>query len=36
MAAAMGDSDKASIIERLFNSEPFNNFPELKVKLLEE
>ncbi len=36
MALAMGNADKSNIIESLFNSEPFNNYPELKIKLLEE
>ena len=36
MAMDMGNGDKTAVIENLFNSEPFNNFPELKVKLLEE
>ena len=36
MAMDMGRGDKKSVIENLFNSEPFNNFPELKTKLLEE
>lgn len=36
MAMDMGSGDKTTVIENLFNSEPFNNFPDLKVKLLEE
>ena len=36
MAIDMGGSDKKTIIENLFKSEPFNNFLDLKVKLLEE
>lgn len=36
LAIDMGNGDKLSVIENLFNSEPFNNYPELKTKLLEE
>ena len=36
MALSMGNNSKESVIEKLFVSEPFNNYPQLKVKLLEE
>lgn len=36
MALSMGDNSQESIINNLFNSEPFNNYPQLKEKLLEE
>lgn len=36
IATEMGNNDKKSIISNLFNSEPFNKYPALKEKLLEE
>lgn len=36
MSLSMGGDSKTDIIERLFMSEPFNNYPQLKNKLLEE
>ena len=36
MAVSMGNPDKKSIIENMFTSEPFNKYPGLKEKLLEE
>lgn len=36
MAVSMGNPDKNSIIENMFKSEPFNKYPSLKAKLLEE
>lgn len=35
LAMEMGDSDRAHIIENMFQSEPFNNYPSLREKLLE-
>lgn|GEM_PF-2887243 len=36
MAMVMGNNSRVEIIRNLFNSEPFNNYPQLKEKLLEE
>lgn len=36
MALAMGDNSKDTIIDNLFKSEPFNNYPQLKEKLMED
>lgn len=36
MAMAMGDNSKDTIIDNLFKSEPFNNYPQLKEKLMED
>jgi len=36
MALNMGDNSPSTIIESLFNSEPFNNYPQLKEKLMGE
>ena len=36
MALGMSDNSKEGIITNLFNSEPFNNYPQLKEKLMEE
>lgn len=36
MAANIGNNDRKSIVENLFKSEPFNKYPELKNKLLED
>ena len=36
MAMAMGDNSKDTIIDNLFKSEPFNNYPQLKEKLKED
>lgn len=33
---SFGELSKEDIIENLFNSEPFNKYPELKKELLEE
>ena len=35
LAVSMGDDDKSAIIDRMFQSEPFNKYPDLKNKLLE-
>jgi len=35
LAEKMGNTDKAAVIEKLFTSEPFINYLELKEKLLE-
>lgn len=36
MALSMGGNSKIVVINNLFNSEPFNNYPQLKDKLMEE
>ncbi len=36
LACDIGNKDCCEIIENLFSSEPFNNYPSLKKKLLEE
>ena len=36
MAKDMGGDRFSNIIERLWNSEPFNKVPELKIMMLEE
>ncbi len=36
MALSMGDNSKDIIINNLFKSEPFNNYPQLKEKLMED
>lgn len=36
MALGMGNNSRENIVDALFVSEPFNNFPQLKEKLLEE
>ncbi len=36
MALSMGENSKEVIVSNLFTSEPFNNYPQLKEKLLEE
>ena len=36
MALSMGGNSKSVVINNLFNSEPFNNYPQLKDKLMEE
>ncbi len=36
MALSMSDNSKSAVIDNLFNSEPFNNYPQLKDKLMEE
>ncbi len=36
MALSMGGNSKSVVINNLFNSEPFNNYPLLKDKLMEE
>ena len=36
MALSMGSNTKSVVINNLFNSEPFNNYPQLKDKLMEE
>lgn len=36
MALSMGDNSKDIIISNLFKSEPFNNYPQLKEKLMED
>ena len=36
MALDIGSESKSAVINNLFNSEPFNNYPALKIKLLEE
>lgn len=36
MALSMGENSKEVIVSNLFASEPFNNYPQLKEKLLEE
>lgn len=36
MAMSLGDTDKHAIIERLFLSEPFSKYPNLKEKLMSE
>lgn len=36
MALRMGNSSKESVVQKLFVSEPFNNYSQLKEKLLEE
>lgn len=36
LAESMGDGTRVEIIEKMFLSEPFNKYPSLKEKLLEE
>ena len=36
MALGMGNNSRENIVDALFVSEPFNNFPQLKEKLMEE
>lgn len=36
MALAMGDLEKSIVIDRVFSSEPFNQFPEIMEKLKKE
>ena len=36
MAMSLGDMDKHAIIQRLFLSEPFSKYPNLKEKLMSE
>lgn len=36
IALSMGGNSKNAVISNLFNSEPFNNYPQLKDKLMEE
>ena len=35
-AMSMGAASRRTVIENLFNSEPFNQYPQLKDKLLED
>ena len=36
IAVKIGDSDRNTVIEKLFKSEPFVNYPDLKQKLMEK
>ncbi len=35
LAMEMGNSDRSQVVEKMFQSEPFNKYPSLKDKLLE-
>ena len=35
LAMEMGENDRSQIVEKMFQSEPFNKYPSLKEKLLE-